>query len=131
MGISAYERVPLKGWILEETRLIFDRAPPLRGKLADLSPGAFWNARDESALAINDADKPVLGHVVCTEEGKQFPCSHGNGQPPKGLAAPEDWDFDVGDPILRDGALHDIGNDNIARCPCALLGLKRNWMATW
>jgi hypothetical protein len=132
MDIRGYERIPLKGWILEQTRLIFGRAPPLRRELADLSLGAlFWNARDESAFAINDADNPVPRDITRTEEGKQPPCSHGNGQPPKGLAVPVDWDFDIDDPVLRDGTLHDIGDDNIARCPCAFLGVNRNWIATW
>ena len=70
MGIGANERVPLKGGILEQPRLIFGGAPPLRGELADL--GA-WNARDESAFAIDDAGKPVPRDVLGTEEAQEFP----------------------------------------------------------
>ena len=73
MGIGGNERVALKGWILEQTRLIFDRAPPLRGELANLGR-SFRNPRDEAALAINDADKPVLRDVTRTEEGEEFSC---------------------------------------------------------
>ena len=61
LGIGAYEHIALKGGILEQPRLIFGGAPPLRGELADL--GA-WNARDEPALAIDDAGKPVPRDVA-------------------------------------------------------------------
>ena len=80
---------------------IFDRAPPLRGKLANLGR-SFRNPRDEAALAIDDAGKPVLRDVTRTEEGQEFSASNDDGQPTKGLAALEDWDFDIGNPILSD-----------------------------
>ena len=97
-----YERVALKGWILEHTSSIFDRAPPLRGKLANLGR-SFRHPRDEAALAIDDADEPVFGDVTHTEEGEEFPASNANGQPTKGLTVLEDWDFDIGNPILGNG----------------------------
>ena len=68
-ALARYERIPLKGGVLEQPRLIFDGAPPFRGELADL--GA-WNARDESALAIDDGGKPVPRDVLDTEEAQEF-----------------------------------------------------------
>ena len=102
MRIGGYERVALKGWILEHTSSIFDRAPPLRGKLANLGR-SLRHPRDESALAIDDADEPVFGDVTHTEEGEEFSTSNANGKPTKGLTVLEDWDFDIGNPILGNG----------------------------
>ena len=38
-----------------------------------------------------------------TEEGEEFSTSNANGQPTKGLTALEDWDYDIGNPILSNG----------------------------
>ena len=70
-ALARYERIALKGGVLEQPRLIFGRAPPLRGELADL--GA-WNARDEPAFALDDAGKPVPRDVVSTEEAQELCC---------------------------------------------------------
>ena len=130
MGIGVYERVALKGWILEQTSSIFDRAPPLRGKLANLGR-SFRHARDEAAFAIDDAGKPVPRDVMRTEEGQEFAASNANGQPAKGLTVLEDWDFDSGNPILRDADFCKTSDMTIepvanARCWASIAsGLRR------
>jgi hypothetical protein len=101
MGIGANERVALKGLILEQTSSIFDCAPPLNGKLADLG-ASLWNARDEPALAIDDGGKPVPGNVLDTKETPEFSMPNGDSKPAKGLAVLEDGNLDTGTPILRD-----------------------------
>ena len=103
MRIGGNERVALKGWILEHTSSIFDRAPPLRGKLANLGR-SLRHPGDDSALAIDDADQPVFGGVTHTEEGEEFLTSNANGKPTEGLTVLEYWDFDIGNPILGNWA---------------------------
>ena len=98
--------------------------------LADLS-GSLRHTRYMSALAIDNAGKPVPREMASTEETVEFSCWHGNGQPAKWLAVLEDWDFDTDDSILGDATLEKIGDDNRARCECALVGLQPKWMAAW
>jgi hypothetical protein len=54
----------------------------------------------------------------------EFLVSDANGQHAKRLAVPQDRDFDIDDPVLRDLASQDIGDDHASRCECALLGLN-------
>ena len=68
--MSSNEHVPLKGWILEYTCLMFDRAPPFRGELTDLG-SSFRNARYESALTVDDSGKPARRNITCIEEVKE------------------------------------------------------------
>ena len=71
MGIGAYERVALKGGILEQPRLIFDGAPPLRGELADL--GRFGTrAMNRPSPSMMPASQ-FLGMSLGTEEAQEFP----------------------------------------------------------
>src|SRR5262249_4749443 len=111
MGTGGNECVALERGVLEHACLIFHRSPPLRGELADLS-GSLWDPSYKAALAIDDADMPVPRDLTLTEEGKKSPCSHDHGQPTKWVTVLEDWDFDSDDPILRDGTIQEIGDDN-------------------
>ena len=130
MGIGLNERSPSREVELEHTSSIFGRSPPLRGKLAHLDISLRYTS-DESALAVDDAGKPVSRDITRTEEGAEFLVSNANRQHAKWLTVPEDWDFDIDDPVLRDPTSQDIGDDNIARCECALLGLDPKRIAAW
>ncbi len=90
----------------------------------------FRHLGDQSALAIDDADEPVFGDVRRTEEGEEFSGSDVNGQTTEGLTVLEDWDFDIGNPIL-DNRLCKTSDTTIelfasARCWASIAnGLRR------
>src|SRR5262245_19944635 len=106
MRIGLNQSISLKGGELEQPRLILGGAPPLRCELADLG---VWNAGDEAALAIDDAGKPVLRNILCTEEAREFPLPHDDGEPAKGLAVLEDGNLNSCKPELRYRTLHEVG----------------------
>jgi hypothetical protein len=57
--------------------------------------------------------------------------SNTNGQPAKKLTIPEDRDFHVDEPLLRDETSQDIGDDDRACCLRASLGLQPNRIPAW
>ena len=104
--MGRYERIPFKGWILEQTRPAFDCTPPLRGELANLDA---WSAGDEPAFAIDDGGKPVPRDVLDIKEAPEFLMPHEDSEPAKGLAVLEDGNLDSGAPIPRERTSHEVG----------------------
>ena len=91
---------------------------------------SFRHPRDEAALAIDDADKPVSRNVLSAEEAQELSVPHDNGEPAKGQAVLEDGNLDIGNQILRQQtsrrSVITIERVENARCSAAIaIGLRR------
>jgi hypothetical protein len=110
--------------------LIFDRAPPFRGKLTNLGR-TFRHPHDEATLAVNDTNKPVSWDVVRREKAHEFPPFYHNGKPAKRLVAFEDGDLDSGNQILSGRTSQEVGYHDRTRGECSALRCQRYRIAVW